>query len=108
MNWYAYCGGNPVIYIDFYGLYVEAELQDDGKYKITDMDGNKRIASARDIGNYGAGYVAGANGLSYGLARFASVNTFINVLNRWKIEAKQTRAAQKFGFDESNYRGSQK
>ena len=37
-----------------------------------------------------------------------SVNTFINILNRWKIEANQTRAAQKFGYDESNHRGSQK
>ncbi len=35
------------------------------------IDGKKRIASARDIGNYAAGYIAGKNGISWLLARIA-------------------------------------
>lgn len=32
---------------------------------------NGKVASARDIGNYAAGYVAGVHGLGWGTSRFA-------------------------------------
>ncbi|KWW26687.1 MAG: hypothetical protein AUK64_2471, partial [bacterium P201] len=45
------------------------EYQEQYKYRGMPFDG--KIASARDIGNYAAGYVAGGHGISWESARFA-------------------------------------
>ena len=45
------------------------EYQEQYKYRGMPFDG--KIASARDIGNYAAGYVAGVHGISWESARFA-------------------------------------
>ena len=70
-------GGRKNGYYDF-----KRRGESENKQKATDVqyysrgmsiviDGKKRIASARDIGNYAAGYIAGKNGISWLLARIA-------------------------------------
>ena len=55
------------------------------------------IASARDIGNFGAGYIAGNNGLTWGTGRFG-----FDTLQSWQqrafaSEGQTTQMAQKIG-----------
>ena len=56
------------------------------------------FASARDIGNVAAGYVAGKSGLSWGGAR----NGFDLLESKknwtWATEGQPTQAAQRIGF----------
>src|SRR6202035_3334087 len=62
-------------------------------------NGNPVFASARDIGNIGAGYKAGQFGLPWSLTRFG-----FDVLQNWKhpwaweTEGAPTSAAEKLGF----------
>jgi uncharacterized protein RhaS with RHS repeats len=42
-----------------------------GQHHYRGMSFNGKVASARDIGNYAAGYVAGKNGFGWGTSRFA-------------------------------------
>ena len=66
--------------------------------------GVQYIASARDVGNFAAGYVAGKYGLWWGIARLG-----FDGLETWQkrelrplrihIEGQPTQKAQKFGYD---------
>jgi RHS repeat-associated protein len=60
---------------------------------IKDANGNTVYASARDVGNYVAGYVAGWNGLPWGIARIG--------FDRYQgtTEGNPTQAAQRLGHD---------
>ena len=42
-----------------------------GRYTYRGMSFNGKVASARDVGNYSAGYVAGKHGFGWGASRFA-------------------------------------
>lgn len=64
----------------------------------SNTDGNKIFGSARDVGNYAAGYVAGKNGLYWGEARLG-----FDIYQSWKSkkicsEGYATQAAQSLGF----------
>lgn len=56
------------------------------------------VASARDIGNVGAGYIAGSNGLGWGEARagFDTLQSYQE--GKLSTEGKTTQQAQKVGF----------
>lgn len=65
----------------------------------TDENGNKFIASARDIGNYSAGYMAGISGQSWDASR-AAFDALESVQRRgFSTEAMVSQAAEKAGFD---------
>ena len=65
----------------------------------TDENGNKFIASARDIGNYSAGYMAGISGQGWEASR-AAFDALESVQNgRFSTEAMVSQAAEKAGFD---------
>lgn len=65
----------------------------------TDENGNKFIASARDIGNYSAGYMAGISGQSWEASR-AAFDALESVQMRgFSTEAMVSQAAEKAGFD---------
>ncbi|WP_430613555.1 hypothetical protein [Flavobacterium sp. JP2137] len=63
-------GGEP---LDFKSRGVDEKSQDTsvGQHHYRGMSFNGKVASARDIGNYSAGYVAGVNGFDWGSSRFA-------------------------------------
>ena len=65
----------------------------------TDENGNKFIASARDIGNYSAGYMAGISGQGWEASR-AAFDALESVQNgRFSTEDMVSQAAEKAGFD---------
>ncbi|MEM9547809.1 MAG: SpvB/TcaC N-terminal domain-containing protein [Bacteroidota bacterium] len=68
-----------------------------GSYYNTDDNGNKIYASARDFGNYAAGYIAGVNNIGWGAARFAfnGLEWFSSGAN----EGQQSVRAQKLGHN---------
>ena len=72
---------------------------------IISIDNNKFIASARDIGNFAAGYIAGKNDLPWAVARlgFDALETWQHIWRQHKygffIEGNPTQYAQKTGFD---------
>ena len=57
------------------------------------------IASARDIGDYAAGYVAGKAGTGWLLARLALDGYESWGAKKFKAEGNTTKAAEKFGYD---------
>jgi len=61
------------------------------------MKFNEKIASARDIGNYGAGFVAGNNGLDWGTARigFDALESYQQ--GSLSSEGRATQSAQRLG-----------
>lgn len=65
-----------------------------------EKDGKIIISSARDIGNWAAGYVAGVNGVSWGIARvaFDTYEMFSN--KRLGIEELSTVNAEFLGWQE--------
>ena len=64
----------------------------------TAKDGARIYASARDIGNIGAGYIAGANGLPWEVARIG-FDGYQTIVNRSPaIEGISSQAAQYFGW----------
>ena len=65
----------------------------------TDENGNTFIASARDIGNYSAGYMAGISGQGWEASR-AAFDALESVQNgRFSTEDMVSQAAEKAGFD---------
>uniref|UniRef100_UPI003AAA8E4B RHS repeat-associated core domain-containing protein n=3 Tax=Prevotellaceae TaxID=171552 RepID=UPI003AAA8E4B len=65
----------------------------------TDENGNKFIASARDIGNYSAGYMAGISGQSWEASRAAFDALESVQKGGFSTEAMVSQAAEKAGFD---------
>ena len=67
------------------------------------IDGKTVYASARDIGNYAAGYVSGRKGLSWTVTRlgFDGYQTGIkNVIKgNWNPESNVSQSAQRLGFN---------
>ncbi|MDE6480614.1 MAG: hypothetical protein K2L45_10120 [Muribaculaceae bacterium] len=61
-------------------------------------DGTRIYASARDIGNIGAGYIAGANGLPWAVARIGFDGYQSIVKGSPAIEGVSSQAAQYFGW----------
>lgn len=64
-----------------------------------DENGNKFIASARDIGNYSAGYMAGISGLGWEASRAAFDALESVQKGGFSTEAMVSQAAEKAGFD---------
>ena len=65
----------------------------------TDENGNKFIASARDIGNYSAGYMAGISGQGWEASRAAFDALESVQKGGFSTEAMVSQAAEKAGFD---------
>ena len=57
------------------------------------------IASARDIGNFGAGYIAGNNGLAWGVARLGFDGLQSKQEGKLATEGQTTQQAQKVGHN---------
>ena len=98
-------------YVDPDGCFLEVTDNGDGTYVISggvvnsekniyvvDENGNKIFGSARDVGNYAAGYVAGKSGLYWIEARlgFDAYQSFKS--RRFCSEGAATQAAQRLGF----------
>ncbi|WP_191018210.1 hypothetical protein [Treponema zioleckii] len=64
----------------------------------TDKDGNKIFGSARDVGNYAAGYVAGKSGLFWGEARLGFDGYQSTQSRKLCTEGAATQAAQSLGW----------
>lgn len=64
-----------------------------------DENGNKIIASARDIGNYSAGYMAGISGQGWEASRAAFDALESVQKGGFSTEAMVSQAAEKAGFD---------
>ncbi len=68
------------------------------------LDGKRYIASARDIGNFAAGYIAGINDIAWGVSRIAFdvLETWQHII-KWEIgiysEKYPTTYAQKMGYN---------
>ena len=65
----------------------------------TDENGNRFIASARDIGNYSAGYMAGISGQGWEASRVAFDALESVQMRKCATEAMVSQAAEKAGFD---------
>ena len=67
------------------------------------VDGKTVFASARDVGNYAAGYVSGRKGLSWTVTRlgFDGYQTGIKnaIKGNWITESNVSQSAQKLGFN---------
>lgn len=72
------------------------------------MSFQNKIASARDVGNYSAGYVAGKRGFNWGASRFAfdalETSQKYNTKNplkwrSWEIEGQPTQRAERSGYN---------
>ncbi|MDR2206275.1 MAG: RHS repeat-associated core domain-containing protein [Flavobacteriaceae bacterium] len=61
-------------------------------------NGTTTFASARDIGNVAAGYVAGSNGLTWAQARMGFDGLESWQKGRLRIEAQPTQQAQRMGY----------
>lgn len=66
---------------------------------LIDENGNKFIASARDIGNYSAGYMAGISGQGWEASRAAFDALESVQKGGFSTEAMVSQAAEKAGFD---------
>ncbi|HEX2847071.1 MAG TPA: RHS repeat-associated core domain-containing protein, partial [Chitinophagaceae bacterium] len=66
---------------------------------LTDKSAVPTIASARDIGNIGAGYVAGSNGLTWAQARLGFDILESKQQGGIAVEGPTTQAAQKAGYN---------
>jgi len=60
-------------------------------------DGTQVYATARDAGNYSAGYIAGINDLSWGAARAGFDG--LELLKSGNFEGMQSTSAQKLGHN---------
>ncbi|MNH20298.1 hypothetical protein D3C79_800600 [compost metagenome] len=83
---------------------IKGESRGEETYRGMIFEG--KLASARDIGNYAAGYVAAKNGMAWATARFGfdalqtkQENKTWNVLRwkKWAIEGQPTQRAQRSG-----------
>lgn len=72
------------------------------QYSYRGMKYNGKFASGRDIGNMGAGYVAGRKGLSWGVARvgFDALESYQQ--GEFVTEGQPTQRAQRVGFDKGS------
>ncbi|MCD8079069.1 MAG: hypothetical protein LUF04_01240 [Bacteroides sp.] len=63
--------------------------------------GNIIYASARDVGNYAAGYIAGKSGMNWktAIAGFDALQTAQPPLNGWQTEGPWSRQAQRAGYN---------
>ena len=66
----------------------------------TTQGGNRRFGSARDVGNYAAGYAAGKNGLSWSLTRLGFDGFQSKTSGKLVQEGPESQAAQIKGFDD--------
>jgi hypothetical protein len=57
------------------------------------------VASARDVGNFGAGYIAGNNGLTWGTARLGYDALQSNQQGTFTTEGQTTQQAQRVGHN---------
>ena len=64
----------------------------------TTQGGNRRFGSARDVGNYAAGYAAGKNGLSWSLTRLGFDGFQSKTSGKLVQEWPESQAAQIKGF----------
>ena len=66
---------------------------------LKDADGNTVYGSARDVGNYGAGYVAGKTGLAWKTARmgFDLLESYQN--RELSTEGRPTQRAERLGYN---------
>ena len=106
-------GGEP---LDFKERVVSEEMSKEQKeqHRHRGMPFDGKIASARDIGNYAAGYVAGVHGISWESARLAfdALETMQKVgfwqtvrhyPNNRIIEGQPTQQAQYKGYTQGQY-----
>ncbi|MCF2489883.1 DUF6443 domain-containing protein [Dyadobacter sp. CY347] len=72
------------------------------QYAYRGMSYKGKVASARDIGNFGAGYIAGRNGLGWSIARlgFDALESYQQ--SAFTREGEPTQHAQKIGFSEGS------
>ncbi|MCT7905269.1 Cell wall-associated polypeptide CWBP200 [Candidatus Ornithobacterium hominis] len=100
-------GGEP---LDFKtnNIPKELTLEQESQYHYRGMSFEGKIASARDIGNYSAGYVAGKHGQSWGASRIAfdALETKQNYKTwnvfkwrSWKTEGQPTQQAERAGHN---------
>ena len=71
----------------------------DGVSGLSNGNGLPTIASAKDIGNVGAGYEAGYNGIAWGLARFAFDALQSYQEGKLATEEQTTQLAEKVGYE---------
>lgn len=57
------------------------------------------MASARDVGNFGAGYIAGSNGLGWAEARLGFDALQSKQQGAFVTEGQTTQMAQKVGYN---------
>ncbi|MGJ1448754.1 RHS repeat-associated core domain-containing protein, partial [Sphingobacterium spiritivorum] len=88
-------------------IYEDTEDYFRGMPIATGKDGKKVYASARDIGNIGAGYVAGLHGVSWGWARKAFDKLESKQKGGASVETAGTQNAQRLGW-ETGIRDSRK
>jgi RHS repeat-associated protein len=79
--------------------YMYRGMPVDGVVGLSNNSSSITIASARDIGNVGAGFIAGDNGFNWAQSRLA-----FDVLQSFQqgqiaVEGKTTQLAEKIGFD---------
>ena len=83
-----------------------------GQYAYRGMLFDGKIASARDLGNYAAGFVAGDNGLSWGMSRLGFDGLESYQQGSFTTEGLTTRLSQQLGhnrgFSQFKQRGSQR
>ncbi len=88
-------GSNKVIYKDSKDFYRGLPINLKG-----DNTNLPVYASARDIGNIAAGFIAGVNGLSWGVSRMAfdALESFQHNFDKWYYEGASTQYAERLGF----------
>ena len=107
---YAFCHGNPVMFINASNNHPYDFKKTNGTSKeikgidiyrgmpIGFVNGQRLYSSARDIGNIAAGYIAAVNGLSWGLARIG-FDGYQSISNeRFETEGISTRNAEYYGW----------
>jgi len=78
--------------------YMYRGMPVDGVPGLGDKSGVPTIATGRDIGNIGAGYVAGDNGISWGEARLAFDALESKQQGKFATEGMTTQSAEKTGW----------
>lgn len=79
--------------------YNDREYHHRGSQYGTESDGTKIYGSARDFGNYAAGYIAGVNNIGWSAAKIA-FNGLEQIYSGGKSEGLQSVSAQRLGHRE--------
>jgi RHS repeat-associated protein len=79
--------------------YMYRGMSVDGVAGLSNNNGSPTIASARDIGNVGAGYVAGDNGFNWAQSRLGFDGLQSIQQGKIAVEGTTTQLAEKIGFD---------